>query len=504
MSDTKYLWDRLVTAALVGLEREPMPNIPSEGAIAEVLNRIDDETPERRFLVTAAALSVYRSAGRVPSLTPASVVEPCDLDDLPLPGPNSMQHLVLMLRGEYQDLLAEWLMAVAARGKRIREDALPTLLDWAKGKPELWDAVRGALGKRGQWLAAQNPEWNSALANRSESDWQTGSRAERLALLHRLRITEPDRARELVESTWAEETPDDRAAFVKSLLAGLSMGDEPFLESALDDKRKEVRRAASDLLARLPDSRLCGRMIDRLRPLITFYSGQKSRFLVGGRKACFDITLPTVCDKEMDRDGIDPKPRMGMGEKAWWLSQMIGTVAPDYWSTAWQTRREEIVEAAMANEWKMELLEGFALAARRHGDSAWLEILIPIALDPPKDSWFDLTLLMQALPADRIESIVTPLLRSKHAIALINHCNHGYSHDFSREVLRVLARCIAGNGTDMQWWTFVPFANHISISVYQEAVSSLPSAAKEGTQWSGQVEKFLNILKFRHDMLEAI
>ena len=44
------------------------------------------------------------------------------------------------------------------------------------------------------------------------------------------------------------------------------MDDEPFLESALDDRSREVRQQAADLLTRLPDSRLALRMAERAGP----------------------------------------------------------------------------------------------------------------------------------------------------------------------------------------------------------------------------------------------
>ena len=80
--------------------------------------------------------------------------------------------------------------------------------------------------------------------------WADGEQAERRALFERLRRSDPAAARELLERTFAEETWEDRAAFVAALAHGLSDADEPFLEAALDDSRKPVRNAAATLLAR--------------------------------------------------------------------------------------------------------------------------------------------------------------------------------------------------------------------------------------------------------------
>ena len=98
----------------------------------------------------------------------------------------------------------------------------------------------------------------------------------------------------------------------------MSLDDETFLEAALDDRRKEVRGAAADLLARLPESALRRRALERALPLLKFKSNKL-------RRKTIEVTLPEACDKAMQRDGVEPKPGFrGVGEKAWWLQQMLG------------------------------------------------------------------------------------------------------------------------------------------------------------------------------------
>src|SRR5262249_7482507 len=154
--------------------------------------------------------------------------------------------------------------------KRAPEELLPSLFELGRMRGELRETILPVLGARGRWLAAQNPGWEYAAGKSDETVWETGSREQRLAFLAGLRKRGAAQARELLASTWAQESPKDRADFLAALENGLSLDDEAFLESALDDRRKEVRRAAADLLARLPESGLCQRMFERARPLLTF------------------------------------------------------------------------------------------------------------------------------------------------------------------------------------------------------------------------------------------
>src|SRR5262249_16912295 len=159
------------------------------------------------------------------------------------------------------------------------------------------------------------------------------TRGGRVALLRQLRHSHPERAIALLQSTWPTDAPDDRVAFIAELEAGLSMQDEPFLEAALDDRRKDARRQAAELRMRLAESALVGGMGQRVGPRVRVEktSGLKFKKLLGKRS--LEIDLPDACDDAMQRDGIEAKPPQGVGEKSWWLQQMAGAVPPARWET---------------------------------------------------------------------------------------------------------------------------------------------------------------------------
>ena len=168
-------------------------------------------------------------------------------------------------------------------------------------KHDLADALRTILGVRGRWLAAKNPKWRKYAGVHESAEpasvWETGTLHERLAALVSLRGTDPGRARELVASTFAADSADQRAKFVGEFARGLSMEDEPFLEAALDDRSKEVRRQAAELLRSLPESRLCLRMIERARACAA-----------AGKAARSSSSRRPPATRRLIRDGVEPKP----------------------------------------------------------------------------------------------------------------------------------------------------------------------------------------------------
>ncbi|WP_143219756.1 DUF5691 domain-containing protein [Actinomadura sp. CNU-125] len=119
------------------------------------------------------------------------------------------------------------------------------------------------------------PTWSGpgrsgrATSRRARAAWRSGTRHRRAAYLSRLRGTDPAAARALLRESWDREPAPDRAAFLGTFAWGLSLDDEPFLEAALDDRGKDVRQLAADLLARLPGTAYGERMAERARACVT-------------------------------------------------------------------------------------------------------------------------------------------------------------------------------------------------------------------------------------------
>src|SRR5262249_35672404 len=248
-------------------------------------------------------------------------------------------------------------------------------------------------------------------------------------------------ALELLAATWKEESPDDRAAFVSELATNLSTTDEAFLESALDDKRKEVRRAVASLVGRLAESALVLRMIERVHPLLKFSPGESGALLKlkRARKPSLEVTLPAECTKAMQRDGIEPKPKPGFGEKAWWLIQSLEVTPLDLWTREWNTTPADIMAASEEGEWKKELFEAWTRAAIRQKAEQWAYLLFQMAIDQERyDKASD---LFGAMTASQQEAQLGALLAAhtskvRDLLALLfAQCGHAWSSKFSREVL---------------------------------------------------------------------
>jgi hypothetical protein len=496
----------LTQVALLGTERQAPPAPKGDGPLEALLSQLDLERRETALLSAAAVCATRERAGTPPARDQGPIPEPCPPEERPRMSERAGSLLLRLIEGDHGVLLPECLELADQAGQIAPPETLPAVLASGAATPELREAILPLIGARGRWLAAQNPAWawvtGENAAGDEENIWRVGAPAARLTLLRRLRRTNPARARELLLATWKEESPDDRARFVAALSVGLGSSDEEFLDSALDDKRKEVRQAAAVFLGRLPESALARRMTERAKPLLKLTAGES------GTPPRLEVTLPAECDKAARRDGAEPGPPAGFGEKAWWLTQFLEATPLGFWTTEWGATPDEILAASLAGEWKKELLEAWSRAAIRQGNAAWADGLFAIAVDT--GDFKSLVRLLAPLTPGRREARVTALLGiddpnvRAHIGPVIAQCRHVWSAEFSRAILawlRVLASLPL-----MDWQLrgqFKDFAPLLAPATLHDATLGWPTDSPPWEFWSKGVDEFLAVVQFRADLRAA-
>lgn len=511
MDAAETIWQELVTSALLGTERRaPALASKNAGALADVLGQLDASDPAHFLLQAAAVCSLYQGAGRKPSPVPGQAAVPCEADGLPRCGAEASARATPMLRAvrsiQSEQFLPEWLAQAAAAGKRVSEELLPILLEWGENNPSLMDLVLPVLGERGRWLARQAPWAEKTRAavfveaiplEQAADTWQTETRVVRENLLGRVRRANPDQGRALVESTWKEDSAEERAAFLAALKPGLGTADEPFLETALDDRAKTVRAAAAEVLAGLGKSRLVQRQAARAQACLQWKPGSLLR------KAKIEVVLPETCEKDMLRDGIEPKRAVkDRGQKADWLVQILSAVPPGLWSWQWGKTPAELLEIAEAGDWQEVLLEGWSAAALRHADPEWAEALL--RQNPRRAD------LLQALPTSRRQPFLLAYIQAHpgEGLELLFQHHAPWGPELTRLCLKHL-RGYYARSTDAAW-QFPALANirasgrWMDPTLLTETASSLKNKADPGSTWENSVEILLQTLEIRLRMMEEL
>jgi len=508
VQDASTAWPDLVTAALLGTDRRPLATAP------ELLDR-------------AALQAVRRRAGLRPGLPSAptgtgDAEAPADARP-PLPEA-AARRLAMLLPGpdapsggagslaNISELLPQYLTAAAGHGYRAPAAQVPPLLDAARARSELrTDAVRLA-GPLGRWLAERNPDWRYVLRTPLPGDadlpderlWQEGLFAERVTHLTRLRRRDPAAARELLRSCWSQERAEDRLLFLDALQERLSAEDEPFLESVLSDRSKNVRLTAAELLSTLPGSALALRMAERARTAVRLTVTAEGRRLT--------VRPPTACDAAMLRDGIAATSPTGRADRAFWLGEILAATPLETWQRGFGPP-EAVLALPVSDTWAAELREAWSRAAVRQNDSAWARALL--ADDPSADRAAGGTaggaarLLGVLAPAERARWTAAYLDRhdqDAHSLGevfqLLVACPAPWPEPLGDAVLRALARVSAGGG--------YPWSHSGVLGVAERALA--PEAAEEldalaegaGSAWAEMFTRLAATLRLRATMLTEL
>ena len=367
-------WPTVLRVALLGTRQcaDALPTLDL-GDLPPAENR------EQQLLLMAGALALVRKAGFVPLASPAPTPAPSETGQLLGSQGRALLKQVLASPHLRTYLLRDYLRQLAEHARLVPPALLPDVLGWLEDNKPAAPLAARALGERGRWLAAQNPDWQFILtaaseAGPSDADWKTGTLPQRRLFLESLLRTDPARAAQLLAETLPQEPAATQTALLGTLAAlpiatPLPAEFNPVLMPLLAGRAKEARQTAARYLARTADNALLARLWARAEPLLHY-----KRKLLGSNT--LEITLPTWA-ADWQRDGIDQKnSEYHGGEKAGQLGQLLALLPPSRWAAAWDVSATQAVALAAASDWANVLLPAWLRAARLHHDASFAHALL--------------------------------------------------------------------------------------------------------------------------------
>lgn len=479
---TERTFDQLVKVALLGTERDGAA--PANGRDAET-----------QLLDEAALAIVMRRAGRLPDDATTAKHELCAPEDQKRIGARAIAHgMTFLYEPKHRDLLVEWLDGVAAVDKVVPPRLLAPLLEAGRHHPKIADRVRGVIGERGRWLARHNESWRYALDGAVAVDpsaFVDATSEERIRMLGGWRATDPAAAREALVAAWSDEKARARTELVEAMRTNLSTDDEPFLESCLDDRSKEVRRAAARLLARLPASKLADRMAQRA---LTFVTPSPSGW---------DVTLPTEIDDAMLRDGIMKTDSSADGYH-WCLTQIVQATPPAAYEG--QGSPEALVGGLLKSAQRSLLGPAIAKAAQAYDAHEWIEALIFEKVEDDGALW-------TSLPAARREALFLRVLeRATSHVSLHRALFHlpkvdgPWGSDLSKRVLDAMQKLTSSEERLGEFPAFAVLRDagrKLATSTFP-AVKKLVDHTSERSYWKKSLTDCLELLERRAALRAAL
>jgi Family of unknown function (DUF5691) len=487
------VWAALLPPALVGTERHggALPSWPGEIGATIASACAEPTAPATAVLRAAAVLAACEAAGSLGASWQQALPEAAAAESLPvLRAPALLAGADWAWRDGPPRLLHEWCLVLAWAGWLLPPRLLPAALDAGRRSIALRTALTPVLGRRGQWLAAQHGEWRwaSAMAasDDSEAVWHEGSLEQRREFLRRERLRHATGARERLAPLLPELPAKERAELVNTLATHLSAADEPLLDSLRADRSKEVRQAALELLLRLPDAQHPRRAAARLAALVTQERGLLRKRWV--------VEAPTTAAADWKDDNIDaarPKDHP-LGERAWWLLQLVRQVPLLWWNTHTGMTAAELCQWASGSDWAEAITQGWRDVLHAAPEPAWCKAF----LDRWPKAWPRDTrgaVLAHLPPAER-EAFWEHELHEAGALQRLTPqwlaaCAPGQtlSAAFSAHVARQLRQQI-DSGALAQDWTLRSLAADILCLLHADALPALQALPRSGDESPGLIE----------------
>lgn len=504
-------WQELVRQALIGnISNKKISPLLIEQFNSYGLHLTASKEPEKILLKAAAIQNKLYTSAQIP-LSVSSEISSTTIapeEDTSYCNNQRRYQLQYVLKHKYDEILQEILTLLIHKNLIVIPDLLPELLYYGSNRPQLHAAIKATIGHRGIWLAQFTDQWSYAQHNNTNDEvFFYGKQDERAQFFQSLRQRNPAAALALLEQVWDSESFMIKANFIRLLRDDLSSIDEPFLETALQDNRQEVRREAAVLLALLPKSNLVSRMQTLAKSLIT-YEAKKDRITV---------ELPASCTKKMKQDGILPRQISikDHGPKANQLAQIISKIPPKWWENTLNKSPKELLVLVTKTEWKNVFVWGWAMAAKNFHSEGWIIACHQFYLKNFfKYNWsnFSIDFLYKDLPNNLFNALAEEYLKTDQRSTLSD--NHPvvsfllaegqkWDQNITKKVIQRIKNTIEQD-TYVFHWSLKTVLKRAAFSIppnlYDTIKEGWPTQSHAWHSWQKEVDSMLSILKIRQEI----
>lgn len=281
-----------------------------------------------------------------------------------------MRRLLAAVGGPTSDVAALALADVLAR-RRLRPHPfdLPRLAAFLKTYCDSLGSYVAAWVERNSESERRPSNYFDAEAI-DPGNWTSARPAARSKFIIEMRGPEPDRARELVEASFANDPAPVRARLLDALTRGLSQADAPFLESLAKDRAPSVRERAQQLLKYIPGTASAQ---GRIRDLVARTKVASAGML--RRRKTLSLELPANLP-------VGPRASLAEAGRRWAAEEYAG-LGLDAMATAFAMSVAEMLAAAADDA---PLL---ALFARQSSFERRFDVLAAIVREHSADAWID-------------------------------------------------------------------------------------------------------------------
>jgi hypothetical protein len=444
----------------VGTQRAALPNV-------DFLPETPGEKSEKRALVLAGTLDLMRRAGVV-SIESVEPLAPAPLERWRI-ADASEEPLTEAIEKRKTDAVLEW----ADKAKRLQMVVPPSLLTSILPLVKQHrEALLHVIGDRGIWLAQLQgldlaPSEDEKLASKRTED--------------------PVAYREWLSAEYEAMDWKERLEAVSKLQIQLSIHDEPVLEVALKDRRKEIRETACDLLTSHASFKVARELALLAAPILVWKKSFLSTSLI------IEPPDPSMLPKWLPKTTA----RSDFGPKAMALLDIVRHVPPSIWDM--NGSREKFLEHVSKSDYHMAMIEGLEEATVRFNDQQWIDDLLELLVSRPELYYSKRQNLSTLASPEVFERIALKGLRGEayrwNVIeTMIFESNRPLSFELSCLLIEKLR-------THSLSHVLLP---HFALNMHVDAISRTEAPIEEQQDFEKTRLKVRNILSLRKRLLSSL
>ncbi len=480
------LKDQIITAALLGSAKKHVNPADFPAALRPSIETLQGEDHETIFLQAASLSLNYLKAGVKP-LNLRLTINEAPAEEKPYCSGEAMIVLHDLLSGKYPNLTWFWCKRCREAGQIVQPDLLPELFEWGVATKKQWPGLLSSvIGKRGQWLAQFSPDWQFVNIPEEEAEWETAGLPQRISFLKKLRLSNPQEAREKIASVWKEENAATRQELLETLSTGIHKDDEAFLFQTLNDKSLKVKELAWQLLKLIPDSEIILKYRQILQDSFVVTSNKVLGLI---RKTNIDVRLKLE-GEEIFKTGIQNLSNdKRISDENYILMQLIGEVPPAFWTSHFNTSPEEVVKMFASRDELKKFQPSLVQAVIKFSEKNWAKLVVSFGTN-------SVALLSLMEGVDKISYAEYLLKGNSNLNDIVNALRNEekpaeWNYNFSRQLISAMAQ-------DPYTYAnlFESIAVYLPAAIVNDLDKFFPSEEWKRNYWQktlGQIQEYIRL-----------
>ncbi len=496
MLPQKLPWEKIKRICLLGTDRA---NLPKE--ISSLFQSLGIDLDQNEDQITLAGITKLALAYRTGRKYPQETINKTSalLNGTTSHPPREVaQMLSPILKGNYSEMLSEYLACLQIRNWSFPPDQLPDFLNECLEQPELWAKVTDHIGPEAHWLIGMNKDWSRLKSTPKEKNWRSKFPSDKLKYYRYIRAIDSHSANELLKEHWNEFSSELKASFLNIIAEAPTALDFELIQQLKLGKGKKVAIAIFKIQRQNLESNICKVALDFLQENISI-------------KKQIKIKLPGL-DVAADMNLISHHPEFTGGLKANYLAQILSAIPLQAFEEYFKKTPTEIIRLVDKDEWSFQFYEAIIARCIEEKNQDWSQSMFLHYLETAElIPWQETKIndIYKILSEDSFIELVNtcvakgPKIVDKESpfIDLMINYPREWPNETTFSFFKLIKKWIQKNPRFWEGWYIWQVLRKAAFRIDPMQLGVMQKAFQADETWAlaeEEINKFLEVLSFRY------